>query len=289
MTTTTAVDPALTPGQAFHRAYAADPDAARVSFDYTITEAFMPTKERPRVTVRNLLTVRPVRDDVTRFWQETRPARSHPDGVTEARLRQEATFRSGLAEAGLHPVRAWVRIPPGLADDPAGFAEFVDYRLLVRLATAENQALTLGEHGLLNHPGLTRLPYRGDFVQGVLAACNEIEQNGATAHAMIVNPYDWWYSMLGRSGLLADLAANGTLISRTRMLAPGHALVGDFAVAARLLDGGRSEIRVEEPPAGTFAEPGPAVCAEIWEGLAVHLPTHFFHVVPVVDEGPAPR
>ena len=276
------------PGQAFYKAYADDPAGARVGFDYTITEAFMPTKQRPRVTVRNLLTVRPVRADVTRFWQESRPPRAETAGVAESRLRQEATFVAGMASAGLHPVRAWVRIPDGLADDPDAFAEFIDYRLLVRLATAENQALTLGEHGLLNHPALTRLPYRGDFLAGVLAACNEIEQNGATAHAMIVNPYDWWYAMLGK-GVLAELAANGTLISRTRMIAPGHALVGDFAVAARLLDGGRSEIRIEEPPPGTFATPGPAVVAEIWEGLAIHLPTHFFSVVPVADEAGTPR
>jgi hypothetical protein len=272
------------PGQAFHKAYADDPTGAAVSFDYTITEAFMPTEQRPRVTVRNLLKVRPVDTEVTRFWQENRPSRPDAAGVAEARLRQEATFVAGMAEAGLHPVRAWVRVPDGLADDPDAFAEFIDYRLLVRLATAENQALTLGEHGILNHPELTRLPYRGDFLQGVLAACNEIEQNGATAHAMIVNPYDWWFEMVGK-GVLAELAANGTLISRTRMVAPGHALVGDFAVAARILDGGRSEIRVEQPPPGTFATPGPAVVAEIWEGLAVHLPTHFFLVVPVLDEG----
>ena len=276
------------PGQAFATAYAKDPAGARVSFDYTITEAFQPTKQRPRVTVRNLLTVRPVDTEVTRFWQENRPPPAEAAGIAEARLRQEATFVAGMASAGLHPVRAWVRVPDGLADDPDGLAEFVDYRLLVRLATAENQALTLGEHGLLGHPALTRLPYRGDFMAGVLAACNEIEQNGATAHAMIVNPYDWWYSMLGK-GILTELAANGTLISRTRMIPPGHALVGDFAVAARLLDGGRSEIRVEQAPPGTFATPGPAVVAEIWQGLAIHLPTHFFYVVPVADEGWTPR
>jgi hypothetical protein len=51
-------------------------------------------------------------------------------------------------------------------------------------------------------------------------------------------------------------------------------------MAARLLDGGRSVIQVAEPPHGTFATTGTAVCAEVWEGLAVHLPTHFFHVVP---------
>ena len=65
------------------------------------------------------------------------------------------------------------------------------------------------------------------------------------------------------------------------MVARGYALVGDFAVAARLLDAEKSVIRVAEPPAGTFAGPGTAVTAEIYEGLAVHLPTHFFHIVPV--------
>jgi hypothetical protein len=64
------------------------------------------------------------------------------------------------------------------------------------------------------------------------------------------------------------------------MVKPGCALVGDFAVAAQLLDAGRSVIGVAEPPPGTFAEKGPAVYAEIREGVAVHLPTHFFHVVP---------
>jgi hypothetical protein len=85
------------PGQAFYKAYADDPAGARVSFDYTITEAFMPTKERPRVTVRNLLTVRPVGAEVTRFWQENRPPRAETAGVAEAQLRQEATFVAGMA------------------------------------------------------------------------------------------------------------------------------------------------------------------------------------------------
>ncbi len=186
-----------------------------------------------------------------------------------------------MGEGRVHPISAWVQIPPELLHDPDGLAVFIDYRLLVRLATAENQALTLGPHGLLNLPGLTRLPYGGDYVSGIMAACNEIEQNGATAHAMIVNPYDYYTHLVGNRGVLGDLARNGTLITRTRMVARGCALVGDFAVAARLLDREQSVIKVGQPPEGTFAAPGTAVMAEIYEGLAVHLPTHFFHVVPV--------
>lgn len=270
----------LSPGEQFARAYAEHGDRAEVRFGFTITDAFQPTKERPRVTVRNLFKKRSVDADAVRIWCEARPDVTAADAVHESGLRREAAFRFGMTDAGVHPIRGWVQIPDELADDAEALARFIDLRLLVRLATAENQALTLGEHGLLNHPGVARLPYSGSYLDGVLAACNEIEQTGATAHAMIINPVDYYHGMLGTGSVLADFARTGTIISRTRMLAPGCALVGDFAMAAVLLDAGRSTIKVAQPPAGTFVEPGQAVCAEIHEGLAVHLPTHFFHVVP---------
>ena len=270
----------VSPGEAFARAYAKDGDQAEVLFDFTITDAFKPTADRPRVTVRNLFKKRPAEGDETRFWSESRPPAREAETVTESALRREAAFRFGMSAAKTHPIQAWVQLPDELADDPEALAVFIDYRLLVRLATAENQALTIGEHGLLNQPSIATLPYQGDYVAGVMAACNEIEQTGATAHAMIINPYDYYFHMVGKGSLLQDLARNGTLISRTRMVDPGCALVGDFAMGARLLDGGRSAIRIAQPPAGTFANPGLAVCAEIHAGLALHLPTHFFHVRP---------
>lgn len=269
----------LSPGELFARAYLADPHGAEVRFDYTITDAFQPTRDRPRVTVRNLFKKRLVGQDVVRFWCERRPSAAEAAGVHEVELRREAAFQFGTAQAGVHPIRGWVRIPDELADDPQELASFIDHRLLVRLATAENQALTCGEHGLLSHPEIAELPYSGDYVAGLLAACNEIEQTGATPHAMIVNPVDYYRHLVG-TGVLEDLARNAVKISRTRMVRPGCAVVGDFAMAARLLDGQRSSIRVDLPPPGTFATEGPAVCAEVYEGLAVHLPTHFFHVVP---------
>ncbi|MDI1462689.1 family 3 encapsulin nanocompartment shell protein [Catellatospora sp. KI3] len=279
-TVVTPADKSLSPGEAFARAYAADREKAEVVFDFTITDAFQPTKDRPRVTVRNLFKKRPAEGDETRFWSESRPTADEAATVHESGLRREAAFKFGMSSAKVAPVRAWVQIPPELVDDLEALAVFVDFRLLVRLATAENQALTIGEQGLLSHPGIAELPYHGDYVTGLMAACNEIEQTGATAHAMIINPVDYYYHLVGKGTLLEDLARNGTVISRTRMVDPGCALVGDFAMAARLLDGGRSSIRVAEPPAGTFAQPGLAVCAEIWAGVAIHLPTHFFHVRP---------
>jgi hypothetical protein len=272
------------PGEVFARAFAADPKGAEVTFDFAITKAHEPTKDRPRTTVRNLLKVRTVGEEAVRFWTESPPAPGEADLVNESGLRREAAFRFGMGEARVQPIRTWVQIPDGLADDPAELAAFIDYRLLVRAATAENQALT---YALLDHPEIGRITYSGDgYVGGLLSACDEIEQSGATAHAMIVNPTDYYHRMLGQNDLLAELVAgNGMKVSRNRWVDRGTAIVGDISVAARLLDARRSVIRVEEPPAGTFARPGVAVCAEVWEGLAVHLPTLFYVVTPAGAAG----
>jgi hypothetical protein len=276
----------VSPGAAFAAAFAAHGDRTEVVYDYTITDAHKPDRPKPRLTVRGLLKRRLVETEVTSFWCERGPDQAQAAAVADSGLRREAAFQPGVAQARVHPVRAWIQIPGELTGDLNGLAEFIDHRLLVRLATAENQALTIGPHGLLRHPGIARLPYQGDFAAGLLAACDEIEQVGSTAHAVIVNPADYYRGLVGRGSVLADLAANGTLISRTRMIPPGEALAGDFAEAVRLLDARRSAIRVAEPPPGTFAEPGLAVCGEVYEGLAVHLPTNMFLAVPAEGHRP---
>lgn len=270
----------ISPGAAFAAAFATQGERTEVAYDYTITDAHKPDRPKPRLTVRGLLKRRRTDSEVISFWCEHSPSADQAAAVAESGLRREAAFQTAVAQARVYPVQAWVRIPAELAKDPGGLAEYIDHRLLVRLATAENQALTIGPHGLLRHPGIARLPYDGDYADGILAALDEVEQVGSTAHALIVNPTDFYRQLAGRGSLLADLAANGTLISRTRMIPVGQALAGDFAEAVRLLDAGRSVIRVAEPPPGTFAEPGLAVCGEVYEGLVVHLPTNLFLTMP---------
>src|SRR3569833_2683103 len=130
------------PGEAFARAFAADPKGAEVTFDFAITEAHEPTKDRPRTTVRNLLKTRVVGEDTVRFWTESRPAPGEAELVNESDIRREAAFRFGMNEAVVRPIRTWVLIPFGLADDPTEQTTNNDNQKLVRAATAENQVLT---------------------------------------------------------------------------------------------------------------------------------------------------
>jgi hypothetical protein len=217
------------------------------------------------------------RDPRRYYWHESPPPPGSPL-VHEGDLRREAANRFHKALVpDLLPTTAWVQVPPDLWEDPETFESFVNYRLIVRLATAENHTILRGESGLLNLPGIARLTSSGPFGSTILAACNEVEQVGCTADGLIINPVDY-YRFMESGRLMNDIEQNGVFIVRTRLVDPGTAIVGDFGHGALLFDAGRSLIRFAEPPPGTFAEPGIALMAEIYERVVVNLPATFYVV-----------
>jgi hypothetical protein len=268
----------LLPGQVFVRAVAADGLSACVEYDVTITDSLTSSRRKPRYPARNMLKVVDLSRDPRQFyWHETRPGPGEPE-VDGADLRPEAANRFGKSPVpALLTTTAWVQVPPGLWEDTETFESFINYRLIVRLATAENQTIIRGESGLLGLPQIARISAKGQFSSTILAACNEIEQMGCTADGLIINPADY-YQHLGNGRLMQDVEENGVFIVRTRLVEPGTAIVGDFGHGALLFDAGRSVIKFAEPPPGTFAEPGIAVMAEIYERVVVNLPATFYVV-----------
>ena len=273
----------LSPGQIFAAACTARGTQARVDYQTTITDLFPGFKRRPRIAVRALFKVARASQDPVRYWFETQPQSALPVPVDDMQLRPEAAFEFHFGETPLRPTTAWVQIPPPLLDDRDALATFIDYRLLVRLCTAENQALARGRGGdrvlgLLTTPGITRLPAQQDPTSSLLAACDRVEQMGGSADGVLINPADYYRYLVGHGSLLSDLASMGVRIARARMVDPGTCIVGDFTAAATIFDSGRSVIRFAEPPPGIFPRAGLAVCGEIYQALCVHLPTHFFVV-----------
>src|SRR5882672_5166582 len=162
------------PGHAFAAAFAAAGTDARIDFPAAITARFPGFDRRPRLAVRNLFKSVQAEAPDAKYWFEQRPA----DGaraVRDEKLRPEAAFEFRFERVALKPTTAWVQVPPALLDDPAALASFIDFRLLVRLATAENQMLTLGRGGLLETPGIRRLPAGPDPVSSLLSACDHVE------------------------------------------------------------------------------------------------------------------
>jgi hypothetical protein len=268
----------LSPGRIFVEAVAANGLEASVEYDVTITDSLTSSRRKPRYPARNMLKVVDLsREPRQCYWHESPPRPGDPR-VDGAEMRREAASRfhkSPIPE--LLPTTAWVQVPPDLWADADAFQSFLDYRLIVRLGTAENHTIIRGEGGLLNIPGIARLTEAGPFGSTILAACNEVEQMGGTADGLIINPADY-YTFMAHGRLMDDIEQNGVFIVRTRLVDPGTAIVGDFGHGGQLFDAGRSVIRFAEPPPGTFAEPGIALMAEIYERVVVNLPTNFFVV-----------
>jgi len=263
------------PGHAFAAAYATAGTTARVDFPTTITEQFPGFKRRPRIAMRSLFKIVKTAEPDAKYWYETRPA-DGAKAVRDEKLRQEAAFEFQFDKIALRPTTAWVQIPTPLLDDPAELANFINFRLLVRLGTAENQTLALGRGGLLDTPGIRRLPAGADPVSSLLAACDHVELMGGSADGIVMSTTDYYRYLVPRQDIASSIAALGIRIARTRMLTPGTIIVGDFFAGATIYDSGRSSIAFGRPPDGTFARDGLAVQAEIRTALAIHLPTHFF-------------
>ncbi|MEU6999758.1 family 3 encapsulin nanocompartment shell protein [Nonomuraea sp. NPDC046570] len=268
----------MSPGRMFVEACADKGFGASVEYDVTITDSLTSSRRKPRYPARNMLKVVDLSRDPRQFyWHESPPNPDDPE-VFEGDLRREAANRfhkSPIPE--LYPTTAWVRVPPDLWEDAETFESFINYRLIVRLATAENHTIIRGRGGLLNIPSIARMTAKGPFASTILSACNEVEQMGGTADGLIINPVDY-YTFMGEGRLMDDVEQNGVFIVRTRLVDPGTAIVGDFGHGALLFDAGRSVIRFAEPPPGVFAEPGLALMAEIYERVVINLPTNFFVV-----------
>lgn len=268
-------DPELnhrSPGEEFALAHARHGAKAVVELRAAISDLFPPSRRRPRFTVRHLLRKAVVdADEVTVF-------RERAEDVAEVDAAPEWKFQVGTEEVRVQTIRAAVPVPPRILADPAALAAFVDYRLLVRLGTAENDVLlngggTEGIRGLLRTPGLRRKEPVGDTARTLLATAALCEWYGGSADGIVMHPDDWW-PLLAEGAFLERLGAQGVKVSRTRMIPSGTALVGDFTAAATLLDRRSSTIRLA----------GDELVAEIREGLAVHLPGHFVLATLTGDE-----
>ncbi len=277
-------DPELTtrsPGEEFAIARMRMGDKASVTLRAAISDLFPPASRRPRYTVRHLLRKAVISGEAS----DVMVFREVAGDVGAGTAAPEWDFDVGIAAAPIQTIRASVPVPAEILADPAALAAFVDFRLLVRLGTAENDLLLNGDgacgiRGLLRTPGVRAAGPAPTVAGTLMSAAALCEWYGGSADGVVMHPVDWW-PLLGEGAFLDRLTAAGVKVSRTRMIPQGTVLVGDFTAAATLLDRRRSTIRMAA--GGELPRGGQALVAEIEEGLAVHLPGHF--VVARAGEG----
>jgi hypothetical protein len=271
----TLADPALTrrsPGEEFAWAVAGARDGAdvEVPFQIPLPAAFPLFATRPRYAVRHLLKTATVPDHAVAYVHEPPSGDRHASGTTYATT-PEAAFDPSVRSAALTDLHTSVTVPKGLLDEPALLAAFVDYRVLVRLSTVENEALLHGTAegaipGLLHLPEVRHGSLDGDPESALTAAAAEVEETGGSCDGSVAHPVLYW--RLARDGALGRLAEAGIRVSRTRMIAKDEVLLGDFRAAVTLLDPGVSTLALRRDGADRIE-------ARTRTGLAVHLPQHF--------------
>jgi len=272
------VDPALASGsvgEQFARAVAANAGAdVRIELPVALPAVFPLAAHRPRYTVRHLVRSATVAGEPVSYVAE--PPAAGPD-TAGARYADtpEAAFVPRFDQAGLTAATATVPLPGGLLDDPVLLARHVDYRVVVRLCTVENEVLLRGSAdgavtGLLRLPALRRRTTDRPLDEQLTAAAADVEEMGGSCDGVVAHPRLYW--QLVHSGLLGRLADAGVRVSRTRMIEPGRALLGDFRAAVTLLETGTSELALRR---GAAPGCGDLVEATVRIGLAVHLPQHF--------------
>ncbi|MEV0345935.1 family 3 encapsulin nanocompartment shell protein [Nonomuraea sp. NPDC050680] len=264
----------MSPGEEFAWAVAGSRNGGDVEVPYrlALTEAFPLFKTRPRYTVRHLLKSAKVGDGQVPYVHEAPPPEPARSGTSYAET-PESVFASSVRVADLTEVKVGVPVPKGVLDEPGLLAAFVDYRVLVRLSTVENQILLHGSgdgaiDGLLHLADSRHAPFDGDPEDVLTAAAAEVEETGGSCDGIVTHPALYW--KLVRDGALDRLATAGIRVSRTRMIGAGDALLGDFRAAVTLLDPARSTLRLRRDTE--------VIEASTRVGLAVHLPQHFLLV-----------
>lgn len=200
----------------------------------------------PRLTVRDQFKVVDLSQRQSGYWFETQAdmVKGATEGVDALPEFQRAF---GYAAApDLYPTRAWIGVHEAMFRDTEALTSFVAARLVPRLFTAENHALLSGPHGILNMAEtVERDSVSDDPGFCALEACNTVEQQGASAGGMFLNPRDYW-TIAQSSDAIRKLEEGGVRITRTRLVPPGQGVVGDFDLGTRLFDAGTSTVRISE-------------------------------------------
>ncbi|MEV0751760.1 family 3 encapsulin nanocompartment shell protein [Streptosporangium sp. NPDC050280] len=272
---------ARTPGEEFAAAVGEARDRADtdergdlvVSFGTHLPASFPLFASRPRYPVRHLLKTAPVAGDPAPYVHEPPRGSVSESGVSYAAT-PEAAFAPRLEEARLTDLTVSVPLPEGILDKPALLAPYVDYRVLVRLSVAENEALLHGTGdgaitGLLRLPGTRHRETDLALEEAVTQTAAEVEETGGSCDGIVAHPAVYWEMV--RTGMLARLAVAGITVSRTRMIPKDTLLMGDFRAAFTLLLPGVSSITLRR---GAGSDGTDLVEASSRVGLAVHLPQH---------------
>ncbi|SJM34793.1 family 3 encapsulin nanocompartment shell protein [Mesorhizobium delmotii] len=241
-------------------------------FSLLTLENYSANRPPPRLTVRDQFKVVGLSQRESGYWYEMN-SEEVVDAAEGVDALPEFQRAYGYVDTvKLYPTRAWIDVYEAMFRDTEALTSFIATWLVPRLFTAENHALLSGPYGLPNMSSIANVEWvSGDLGICALEACNTVEQQGATAGGMFLNPRDYW-KMVQTSDAVRKLEPRGVRITRTRLVTENQGIESDFDLGTRLFEAGSATVKIGE--AGKAADGGRIyqLGASFKERLVVSLP-----------------
>lgn len=275
----------LSPGRIFAQRVAdsAPGSSLTVPLRMHLPAAFPLFSTRPRYAVRHLLKTRDSLDAQSPFVQELNSTGAHQAGQSYAST-PEFGYSSRLQESATTDLEVTVPLPAGIRNHPDVLANFVDFRVLVRVSVLENQTLLHGSAdgvigGLFVDPAAQRRRVTAIDENTLCEMAAAVEEMGGSCDGAVIHPEVYW--RLVSTGALDRLGAAGMMLSRTRMMPATSALLSDFRATATLNVPQVASISLLAN-AGRRGED--LVRASTRLGLDVHLPHYLLRLDSIGDQ-----
>ncbi len=257
-------------------------------------QLYVPPRRR-RLFVRDLIGVQGTGLASIPYIRELNPATNETGAtaVAEASAKPEVTMEFEKDDAPVRKLAAWLQITEEALEDAATLRGYIDGRLAYMLMVREEaQVIGVGAgggnapnlKGILDFSGVQT--NSGEFYDGVGTSIGKIENVDGDPDGVVANPVDYWAAVTDRHSTFYDgnafgsgaaapfgapqLTAWGLPVVRSRSVASGTALVGDFGGGATLFERQGPTIRTTDSHASLFISNTWVILAEERIALAVH-------------------
>jgi HK97 family phage major capsid protein len=268
-----------------------------------VTTPYLPpaTIDRRRLFVEEVIPSGTTNAQVIRLIRELNP-RTTELGVTavaEGGTKAELTNTFEEFDAPVRKTAGWIPITEELMEDAPALESYINGRLMYMSDLRTELDILRGAGtgaellGILNTPGVTGHALgedTGDPATMLAKTIGDIEQTDGYPDVAVMNPSDFWLMLTRRasSSGVYDAMFNGAVVDqvwglrtlRTRTMASGTALVGDFGKGAMIFNRKEASIRVADQHADYFIKNLRVILVERRLALAVFRPD-WFKTAPV--------
>lgn len=215
--------------------------------------------------------------------------------VAEGEAKPEVTMEFDDASAVIAKLAAWAAVTDEILADAPLLRGYIENRLLYMLGYREQHQFLNGGGGAANIEGLlvvsgtqTQNAVNDDPAATLALSFGKVENVDAAANGVVMNPLDFWTGVAERHANQFDGDANGTApvgtppqttwgvpTVRTRAIAQGTALVGDFVLGAQIWDRQSAVLRTSDSHDDFFVKNKQAVLVEERVALPIFRPDVF--------------